>query len=218
MTNNLAPLRLRFIAGLTDALIHLFLFTAFLFIAASQSDLAHFMMIFFIYLAIVTLNPLYYYQTIILTHFFGGSLGKLLTGLRVTSESGTRLSFKRVFFRQTIGYLFAGLVLGLGFFSISKDVHKQGWHDKAIGSLVVIHQPIWYVGVLVSAAYLVLSCYFGAFSYQKITTGPLSFPLMRIAKNLSAITQQNTGKQPAKTYIKINYKPVTHTYPQIKTY
>jgi uncharacterized RDD family membrane protein YckC len=185
MTTNLASFQLRLLAWITDMVIGLFLFMAFFLIAASQADIAHVVAVIFIYLAIVGLNPLYYYQSVILTHYFGGSVGKLLTGLRVTNESGTRLPFKRVFFRQTIGYMFASLILGLGFWSIIKDTKKQGWHDKAVGSLVVIQKPLWYVGVLVSVIYLVISCYFGITAFHKITNGPLGAQIQTITTNLS---------------------------------
>jgi|SRR6185437_5301618 len=186
MTNNLAPLRLRFLAYVTDMLINLFLFMTFVLIAASQKDLAHVVAIMFIYIALIGFNPLFYYQSVLFTHFYGGSLGKLLTGLRVTSETGTRLPFKRIFFRQTIGYMFAGLILGLGFWSISKEQKKQGWHDKAVGSLVIMEKPLWFVGVAACILYLILCSYFASNAYMKITTGPLLGQIQTVAQNLSA--------------------------------
>ncbi len=186
MTNNLATFNMRLLAWITESLLGIFIFSVFIYIAASQADIAHVVSIMFVYLAIVVLNPIFWYQSVILTHYFGGSLGKLLTGLRVTNETGTRLTFKRVAFRQTIGYTFAGMLLGLGFYTISRDPKKQGWHDKAVGSLVVVIKPLWYVGVIVSILYLVLSCYLGVAAFQKFTNGPLAGQLVTVVKNLTA--------------------------------
>ena len=40
--------------------------------------------------------------------------GKMLTGLRIVSMSGTQASFRRVFLRQTLGYFVTVITLVLG--------------------------------------------------------------------------------------------------------
>lgn len=77
------------------------------------------------------------------TYWWGGTPGKLLTGLRVTGEDGKPLTFKRLLFRHTIGYQLSGLLLGLGFGAVIKDVNKQGWHDKTVGSQVIVVKSLW---------------------------------------------------------------------------
>lgn len=73
----------------------------------------------------------------ITTSKFGGTLGKLMLGLRVEDALGNNLSYKRAFFRYTVGYAVAGLLWGFGFFWILKDDKHQGWHDQITGSYVV---------------------------------------------------------------------------------
>lgn len=77
------------------------------------------------------------------TYWWGGTPGKLLTGLRVVGEDGRSLTFKRLLFRHTIGYQLSGLLLGLGFGAVIKDVNKQGWHDKTVGSQVIVVKALW---------------------------------------------------------------------------
>src|SRR5262245_51713728 len=46
----------------------------------------------------------------------GQSAGKMFTGLRIVSPNGEPASYKRIFLRQTVGYLVTLLTFGIGFF------------------------------------------------------------------------------------------------------
>lgn len=98
-----------------------------------------------IYLPLSFAIPIYSAFTI---HYFGMTIGKAVTGLRVVSESGQNLTLKRAFFRQTIGYMVSGAVFWLGYLSVIKNPKKQGWHDEMVGSVVLSKGKFWVFGVI----------------------------------------------------------------------
>ena len=61
-----------------------------------------------------------------LTSRFGGTFGKLLTGIKVINVDGKYLSFWRSVFRDTIGYAISGILFWLGFIWIFVDKQHQG--------------------------------------------------------------------------------------------
>ena len=67
----------------------------------------------------------------------GQSAGKLFTGLRIVSTTGSQASYKRIFFRQTLGYLVTVLTLGLGFLICALNRRGRALHDFMIGTLVI---------------------------------------------------------------------------------
>lgn len=123
---------------------------------------------------LVLLSPIGLLNTIFFTWWFGGTIGKLLTGIKITSLERNSLSFKRILFRQTIGYMFSGLLFGLGYFAILKNDKRQGWHDQAVGSLVIKTNNFWIIGLLVCLAMLGTLTYFGA---QTVKTALANEPL-----------------------------------------
>jgi uncharacterized RDD family membrane protein YckC len=64
------------------------------------------------------------------------TLGKMALGLKVTDETGNRISFARATGRHFAKYISA-IPLLLGFIWAAFDSRKQGWHDKLAGTLVV---------------------------------------------------------------------------------
>lgn len=90
---------------------------------------------------------------------FGGSPGKLITGLRVINNEGKYLNYKLSFFRNTVGHLFSALFFWLGYFSVIKDPEKKAWHDKAVGTNVVAVKPLWPVALLILALLLGIHFY-----------------------------------------------------------
>ncbi|HEY80877.1 MAG TPA: RDD family protein [Caldilineae bacterium] len=54
--------------------------------------------------------------------------GKYVMGLRIYRMNGERLTFRRAL-RRYVGYLFSFLAFGLGFFWITIDDQRQGFHD-----------------------------------------------------------------------------------------
>lgn len=172
-TTKYASLSLRMIAGLSDLAIHALLIVCGVYLVLIQATIKDMFQVSLLVIALILLNPLVLYHSILCLPLFGGSIGKLITGLRVVNSHHQFLSFKHAFFRQTVGYQFSAILLGLGFLGISKDLQRQGWHDKAIGSYVVIVHPHWYLGIVFSLVAFVLS---GCMLYQGIvsfTRGPI---------------------------------------------
>lgn len=172
--NNPANFKLRFLATLADNLIGLLIFVLCIFYALQQPNLSQAISLLVLLSMLVLLNPIVLYHSILFTHYFGGTPGKLLTGLQVTSENGKPLSFKRILFRQSIGYSFSGLVFGLGFLSVIKDQQKQAWHDKTVGSRVIVVQNLWPLALLTCIVAFSFSFYFGSKSFESATRGPLA--------------------------------------------
>lgn len=82
----------------------------------------------------------YMIYTSAFTAGFGGTIGKLLTGLEIVDLNENRITFWRAFFRNYIGYMVSGLFLWLGFIWICIDKDRRGWHDMMAGSRVVMRR------------------------------------------------------------------------------
>lgn len=67
----------------------------------------------------------------------GQSIGKMITGLRIVSTTGTSIGFGSLVFRQTIGYLLTLLTGGLGFVLSVFSSKGRSLHDLISGSIVV---------------------------------------------------------------------------------
>jgi len=73
--------------------------------------------------------------------YFGGTIGKLVTGIEIISaETRERISFKRAFFRTEVGYLISGMLFFLGFIWIAIDKKQRGWHDMAAQTEVIMRR------------------------------------------------------------------------------
>jgi uncharacterized RDD family membrane protein YckC len=68
--------------------------------------------------------------------YAGQTPGKALMGLRVATLDGARMTFGRSLIRA-IGYWLSALPLFLGFFWITIDDERQGWHDLLAGTCVI---------------------------------------------------------------------------------
>ena len=68
--------------------------------------------------------------------FIGGTVGKIVMGLRVVGPGGARLGFWRSL-RRVIGYFISAFSLGLGFLWVIVNKEHHGWADKLAGSSVV---------------------------------------------------------------------------------
>jgi uncharacterized RDD family membrane protein YckC len=68
--------------------------------------------------------------------FIGGTVGKMVMGLRVVGPGGSRVGFWRSL-RRVIGYFISALALGLGFLWVIFNKRHHSWADKAAGTSVV---------------------------------------------------------------------------------
>lgn len=204
MTNNtFATFKLRLLSacvdGSTTFLVHMLLW----FYIANQPTLPAAVSATFLYLILVVCNPVIAYNNILLTYYFNGSLGKLLTGLRIYSEDNHSLSFKRVFFRQTAGYSFSAAVFGLGFLAIINDPEKKAWHDKAVGSKVVVNRQQWVVGLIALLLSLTAGLYLLSQSYTKVQTGPIKAEIINTLQELNKSQQSSSTPVSTKSALPI---------------
>src|SRR5437870_4926584 len=120
MPKTAANLWIRLLADQIDAMLFFLPHSFFLTVLASSVTIPQLLSGFFLYLIAIFFPLLifsFFYKSA-MTYYFGGSLGKLLSGLRVTNLESKRLSFKKSFFRYTTGYAFSWVLFGLGFFTI----------------------------------------------------------------------------------------------------
>lgn len=180
MTNNYRPagFTVRLLASLVDSLILFVPHNLFwLYVVSASTSLGTFIYYLVLYLVFFALPWILLVGMLYVPWFtskFGGNIGKLLTGLRVTNENGNLLTFRRSLFRSFIGYLFSGLLFGLGFFAIIKDKEKLGWHDKATGSKVVTVRNLWPLALVLLAGLIAVNYLILAATVNNYKSGQLS--------------------------------------------
>jgi uncharacterized RDD family membrane protein YckC len=81
----------------------------------------------------------FYGYFILMTKFFGQTLGKMVFGLKVVSLNGTPLSWSVVLFREGIGRYIAKTVLFIGYLIVAFLPKKQGAHDY-FAETAVVHE------------------------------------------------------------------------------
>lgn len=99
----------------------------------------------------------------------GGTIGKLLCGIKIVDKDGKHLNLRYAFFRNYIGYLVSGLLFNLGFVWILVDKERRGWHDQISGSWVVVKQKafVW-IGLLTFLLLLTINISLGNSIYKNI--------------------------------------------------
>lgn len=131
---------------------------------------------------------------VLFTHHFGGNLGKLITGLRIKDQSGNKLAFNKILFRQLLSYKFSGLVFGLGYLSILKDPQKQAWHDKTVDSNVFKVQPLLPLALLIFLLTLGGSGYLLKSSFDNFLNSSVKQEVLGL---VSAFQEQSKNNQNA---------------------
>ncbi|GEM_PF-2408990 len=174
----------RLLAFLIDVLIFILIHLFSWYLISASSNINQLAQNVLIYL-ITVLLPTFIFGSIIytalMTSRFGGSLGKLLTGIKVTDETGNLLTVKRSIFRHTIGYTFSYTFFGLGYLAIIKDKLKQGWHDKATGSLVIVKNNIWPVGLVTLIILIAANTLITVSAIERFSKGPVKDEVLEIA-------------------------------------
>ena len=160
MENNYASAQLRFLGGLVDWLIRLGGMLLILLRVSQASDLLE------IYDSLLYLMTFYLLwgmgswliQAYLISRF-GGSVGNMLTGVKVVSERGVNLTFWRAVFRSTIGALVSSMFLCLGYIWILVDQKRQGWHDQISQNFVICPKSKTFLGLLSLTVFLLLNIY-----------------------------------------------------------
>ena len=70
----------------------------------------------------------------------GRTLGMALTGLKVVAPDGSHISVWRALVR-VIFFFLSAILFFLGFLWVLGDNRRQGWHDKAAGTIVIYAWP-----------------------------------------------------------------------------
>lgn len=81
---------------------------------------------------------IFYAYFVLMTKFFGQTLGKMVFGLKVTALNQAKLSWSTVLFREWIGRFISGTILVL-YFVVGFLPKKQGIHDL-FAETTVIHE------------------------------------------------------------------------------
>lgn len=165
----------RFMASLIDSGLYCLIFGLLLlwsFQAQAIADLIFrlFVLLIAFLIPFILLGIVY---SALFTHLWGGPIGKLLAGLRTINKDGKYLNKKRSFFRQSIGYHFSGMFFWVGYFSLIKDPEKQAWHDKSVGSFVIVKQKIWPLALLVLVLLIFINGYLITTAFGHLANGPL---------------------------------------------
>ncbi|OGC53052.1 hypothetical protein A3B64_01220 [candidate division WWE3 bacterium RIFCSPLOWO2_01_FULL_37_24] len=156
--NKYASFFRRLLAIILDIFLLFILGASVLIILLNSSNDENFianLILFIIYLLVIhgiLLIFLYSY----LVSKFGGTPGKLLSGIKIENEDGSKLTFKQAIFREYIAKSVSFAFLGLGFFWIFKTPKKQGWHDM-ISSTVVVKKRNIISGLLSLLSVIIIS-------------------------------------------------------------
>lgn len=151
---------LRFASSLFDLLFYVFLFILYLSVLDKATKVTTFLDILLNGLILLLFMPIIFsFINSFLISRFGGTLGKLIYGLKIVrEEDNARLSFWRAFFREQIGRSVSNTLFGLGFIWILIDEKKRGWHDLISDTLVLIRNKfLWILGTALTIALMVVN-------------------------------------------------------------
>ncbi|MBO1001431.1 RDD family protein [Pseudogracilibacillus auburnensis] len=82
----------------------------------------------------------YYIYFLLMTKYFGQTIGKMILGIRVISESSDSLSWNDLVFREVVGRFIYNImfILKLLYLVVAFSNEKKGLHDM-IGNTRVVH-------------------------------------------------------------------------------
>lgn len=158
-SGEIAGVALRVMAGAIDLMISLvvLLFAVNLMVANSQIS-AFLDGTLNALVVVILVLPIWGLVQVLATSKLGGTVGKLICGLKVVDEEGKQVSFSRGFLRQTAGYMASGVLLWAGFLWIFKDSEKRGWHDQIAGTWVVVaSKAMTMLGLVVVVGLLIVN-------------------------------------------------------------
>ncbi len=99
-----------------------------------HSDIKDFSFIF-LYFGVIY-GSVILYNTFLLTHWNGATIGKKIMGIKVITTSGEQLDWVKAFLRE-ISKILSGAAFFLGYLWMLWDENSQTWHDKIAETLVV---------------------------------------------------------------------------------
>ncbi|MBI4058180.1 RDD family protein [Candidatus Gottesmanbacteria bacterium] len=145
--NQKAPVGLRIISGIIDALVLILAYVLVLYFLSVQNDTASILngLVMVVFLVVLVVPLALYLSSLLLISKAGGTIGKLVTGTRIVGSNGELISLTRAFFRNHVGYFASNLFFGLGFIWIAIDKDRRGWHDMIADTFVVVKTQTGYL-------------------------------------------------------------------------
>ena len=74
---------------------------------------------------------------VLMTYFFGATLGKKALKIKVIKQNNEKLSLIDVIYRESIGRYLSGLIIFIGYIMIAVDSRKRGLHDILCDTFVI---------------------------------------------------------------------------------
>ena len=149
---NIAKPIYRVTAGLIDFLIPNLWFTYILFKISSSNSIE--MLLEGLWVFVLWLFLQFLVFTLIngyLTMKFGGSLGKLLTGLEVRDSAEKRLTFGMSVLREIFKQIISRMFMWLGDLWLLIDKKHQTWQDMVVNSYVVtVNSKRYILGIIIA--------------------------------------------------------------------
>lgn len=93
----------------------------------------------FIELAIL---PFALFLSAVLVNKFGATPGKMLLGLKIVNQEGSKPSFKSSVLREVVGRVLSVITLGVGYLIALFDKEKRTLHDRLAGTRVILSRPV----------------------------------------------------------------------------
>jgi uncharacterized RDD family membrane protein YckC len=185
----------RYFAMVLDSLINMsvsfipFLVTVFSAVESYLKSPPYFNPLSFVFPAVLLfLMPIVvFFYSWYFTHKFGGTIGKILFGLRIVDEGGVYMDKATAFWRMTAGYAVSSTFLGLGYFWAFRKKEDLTWHDRFLGTKVLtVGKPVWGIValVLLKILFVVLVVYFIAVTLPLFLSIPsiAPVPLLGVAQ------------------------------------
>ena len=133
----------RFCAGFADALIIMPLVFLFNWLEGFDRTLAIILTILW--------SILFAMYTVYFNARFGGTLGKLAVGIRITKPDGSRINWNDAWKRSSVDLVFASVALIFGVWGLTKvdpeGYASVGWMER--GDMVMEHVPAWYATIII---------------------------------------------------------------------
>lgn len=85
-------------------------------------------------IAIYIISAAYF---IIMTYYYGATLGKKAMKIKVVKENEDRLLIIDIIYRETIGRYLSQIILCIGYLLVAIDSRKRGLHDMLCDTIVV---------------------------------------------------------------------------------
>ena len=131
----------RFCAGFADALIIMPLVFLFNWLEGFDRTLAIILTILW--------SILFAMYTVYFNARFGGTLGKLAVGIRITKPDGSRINWNDAWKRSSVDLVFASVALIFGVWGLTQvdpeGYASMGWMER--GHMVMEHVPAWYATI-----------------------------------------------------------------------